>query len=60
MVEMKGILIDQSVSILIEPGSNFSYIAPQIVEACVLQKIKYTKSWLVHLSTRDKRKVIGV
>ena len=60
VVEMEGILVNRSISILIDPSSNLSYIAPQVVEACVLQKRKHTKSWLVQLATRTKRKVTKV
>jgi hypothetical protein len=44
----------------IKPSSNLSYIAPQVVEACVLQKIRHTKSCLVQLATGTKRKVTKV
>jgi len=36
VVEMEGILVNHPISILIDPSSNLSYIAPQVVEACVL------------------------
>jgi hypothetical protein len=60
VVEIEGKLSNHSVSILIDPGSNLSYISPQIVEACVLQKEKHKKSWLVQLATWTKRKVTEV
>jgi hypothetical protein len=45
VVEVEGILSNHSNSILIDHGSNLSYIALQVVEACVLQRIKHAKSW---------------
>jgi hypothetical protein len=47
VVEIEGKLANHSISILIEPGYNLSYISPQVVEACVLQKEKHKNSWLV-------------
>jgi hypothetical protein len=60
IVELEGIITKQPISIMIDPGSNLIYIALQIVEACVLQKRKHPKSWLVQLAIRTKRKVIEV
>ena len=48
------------VSILIDPGSNLSYVSPQTVEKCKLQQVKHVKSWLVQLATGTKRKVTEV
>ena len=45
------------VSILIEPGSNLSYVAPQTVDKCKLQPIRHVKIWLVQIATGTKRKV---
>jgi hypothetical protein len=36
MVELKGIITGQPISILIDPVSNLSYISPRVVEACSL------------------------
>jgi hypothetical protein len=41
VVELEGIVSKQPISILIEPRSNFSYISPQFVEACALQRKKH-------------------
>jgi rRNA processing protein Gar1 len=57
VVEVEGKIAKQYVSILIDPRSNISYVAPQIVDSCALQKCKHKKSWLVQLATRTKRKV---
>jgi hypothetical protein len=51
---------NQLVSILIDPGSNLSYVTPQTVEKCKLQQVKHVKSWLVQLAIGTKRKVIEV
>jgi hypothetical protein len=60
VVEMEGTIANHLVSILIDPGSNLSYVATQTVEKCNLQPVKHTKSWLVQLATRTKRKVTRV
>jgi hypothetical protein len=60
MVEMEGRISNHPVSILIDPSSNLSYVAPQTVEKCKLQLVKLVKSWLVQLATSTKRKVIEV
>jgi hypothetical protein len=59
-VEMEGIISKQPISILIDPGSNLSYVSPQVVEACSLQRKKHAKAWLVQLATWTKRKVAEV
>ena len=60
MVEVEGKIFEQSVSVLIDPGSTHSYINPRIVEICSFKKLKYRKSWLVQLATGTKRKVSEV
>jgi hypothetical protein len=60
MVEMNGMICNHLVSILIDLGSNMSYIAPQTIEKCKLQQVKHVKSWLVQLATGTKRKVTEV
>ena len=57
MVEMEGMIVNHLLPILIDPGSNLSYVAPQTVEKCKFQQVKHVKSWLVQLTTRTKRKV---
>ena len=48
------------VSILIDHGSNLSYVAPQTVDKCKLQPVRHVKPWLVQLATGTKRKVVDV
>ena len=45
VVEVAGKIIEQSVSILIDPGSTHSYITPRVVEICAFKKVKHRKSW---------------
>jgi hypothetical protein len=60
VVEMEGMISNHLVSILIDPGSNLSYVSPQTVEKCKLQQVKHVKSWLVQLSIGTKKKVTKV
>jgi hypothetical protein len=57
---MEGMIANHLVSILIDPGSNLSYVSPQTVAKCKLQQFKHVKSWLVQLATGTKRKVTEV
>ena len=57
MVEVAGKIVEQSISILIDPGSTHSYIAPRVVEICSFKKVKHRKSWLFQLASITKRKV---
>ena len=54
VVEVAGKIAEQSVSILIDPGSTHSYITPRVVEICACKKVKHRKSWLVQLATGTK------
>ena len=60
MVEVKGKIIEHSISILIDHGSTHSYITPKIVEICAFKRLNHSKSWLVQLATGTKRKVSEV
>ena len=60
VVEIEGMISNHLVSILIDPGSNLSYIAPKVADKCKLQPHKPTKPWLVQLATGTKRKVAEV
>ena len=60
MVEVLGKIIEQSVSVLVDPGSTHSYITPRVVEICAFKKLKHSKSWLVQLATGTKIKVSEV
>ena len=57
VVEMDCMICIHLVSILIDPGSNLSYVSHLAVEKCKLKQVKHVKSWLVQLATRTKRKV---
>jgi hypothetical protein len=37
MVEIEGMIFNHLVSVLIDPGSNLSFIAPKAVDKCKLQ-----------------------
>jgi hypothetical protein len=56
-VEMEGMITNYLVSILIDLGSNLSYVAPRTIEKCKLEPIKHAKSWLVQLATIKNIKV---
>ena len=60
VVEVEGKIVEQPVSILIDPSSTHSYITPRLVEICAFKKVKHRKSWLVQLATGTKRKVSEV
>jgi hypothetical protein len=57
VAEMEGMMANNRVSILIDPGSNLSYVVRRIVDKCKLQLVRHVKSWLVQLATGTKRKV---
>ena len=60
MVEIEGMINNQPVSILIDPGAILSYISPRIVELCKSAPEKFDKSWLVQLATGTKSKVTSL
>ena len=47
MVEIKGMIKIQPISILIDPSASLSYVSPRIVEFCKLVPEKFEKYWLV-------------
>ena len=57
VIQVAGKIVEQSISILIDPGSTHSYISPRVVWLCAPRKANHIKSWLVHLATGTKRKV---
>ena len=57
MIEIEGIISNQPMSILIDPGASLSYISPHIVKICKLKTKQFQHSWLVQLTTWTKRKV---
>ena len=58
MLEVEGKVLNIHVSILIDSGSNLSYIASKVVEKCKLSKEK--NAWLVKLATKVKMKVTEI
>ena len=60
MVEVEGDIIEQIVSILIEPGSNHNYITLGFVEICPLKNSKHKRSWVFQLATGTKKKISEV
>lgn len=54
---MDNKLHDQVFSILINPGFNYSYVNPNLVDKCGLNKNVHAKSWLVQLATGTKKRV---
>ena len=57
MVEKEGKVSNTSISNLIDPLAFRSYVSPNIVDTCKLNKVKHEKPWLVQLATSTKRKV---
>ena len=60
VVEVEGMIFNHLVSVLIDPGSNLSYIAPKAIDKCKLQPQKHTKPWLVQLTPGTRRRVAEV
>ena len=60
VVEVTGNIVEQSISILIDPRSTYNYITPRVVDIFSFKKVKHRKTWLVQLATRTKRKVSEV
>jgi hypothetical protein len=57
MIEVEGMINNQTIVILIDLGAIHSYIDPKMVERLHFPRIKHGKAWLVQLATRDKRKI---
>jgi hypothetical protein len=57
MIEVEGMINNQTIVILVDSGASHSYIDPNMVESFQLPRIKLGKYWLVQLATRAKRKV---
>jgi hypothetical protein len=47
MIEVEGMINNQTIVILIDLGASHSYIDPKMVESLHFPRIKYGKSWLV-------------
>jgi len=52
---MDSNLCDQVISILIDPGYNYSYVSLDLVDKCGLSKELHVESWLVQLDTCTKK-----
>ena len=57
MVEIEGMILNTYIWILINNGACWSYVSPNIVDVCKLEKFKHDKPWLVQLAISSKRKV---
>ena len=57
MIEVEGMINNQTIVMLIDLVASNSYIDPNMVESFQLPRIKLGKYWLVQLATRAKRKV---
>jgi predicted aspartyl protease len=47
MIEVEGMINNQTIAILIDSGASHSYIYPKMVEILHLRRSKHEKSWLV-------------
>jgi hypothetical protein len=56
MIEVEGMINNQTISILIDLGASHSYIDPKMMESFHFPRRKHGKYWLVQLATRAKRK----
>ena len=57
MVEIEGKVSNTPILIIIDPGACQSYVSPNIVDMCKLNKVKHEKQWLVQLATSTKTRV---
>jgi hypothetical protein len=57
MIEVEGMINNQTLAILIDSRASHSYIDPKMVESLQLPRRKHGKSWLVQLATGARRKV---
>jgi hypothetical protein len=57
MIEVEGMINNQTISILIDSRDIHSYIDPNMVEILHFPRRMHGKSWLVQLATGAKRKV---
>jgi hypothetical protein len=56
MIEVEGMINNQTIVILIDSEASHSYIDPKMVESLHLPRRKHGKYWLVQLATGAKRK----
>ena len=59
MIEVEGMICNQSISILIDSGASHSYIDPKLVERLRLEKHKHDHSWTVQLATGLRGKSVN-
>ena len=52
---MDSNLCDQVIYILIDPGSNYSYVSHKLVNKCGLSKEMHAESWLVKLDRYEEK-----
>jgi hypothetical protein len=57
MIEVEGMINNQTLAILIDSEASHSYIDPKMVESLQVPRSKHGKSWLVKLATGAKIKV---
>jgi len=57
IIEMKGMIHNHPISVMIDPSSNFNYISPKISEWCVFQSTTHDRLWLVQLATGTQKRV---
>ena len=57
MIEVEGMINNQTITILIDLGASHSYIDPRMMESLHFPRNKHEKSSLVQLATRAKGKV---
>jgi hypothetical protein len=57
MIEVEGMINNQTISILIELGDSHSYVDPKMVESLHFPRSKHGKSWLVQLDIGAKKQV---
>jgi hypothetical protein len=57
MIEVLGMINNQTIAILIDSGASHTYIDPKMVESFHFPRRNHGKSWLVKMATGAKRKV---
>jgi hypothetical protein len=58
MIEVEGMINNQTITILIDSGASHSYIDLRVVESYFFPRRKHGKYWLVKLATGTKIKVV--
>jgi hypothetical protein len=58
MIEVEGMINNQTIAILIDSGASHSYIDPKMVERFHFPRRKHGKYWLVQLATEPKEKLM--